>query len=73
VQVIEAVAHRTATAEDLKPIPAKQYLEELEYLRRRRRKLQNEIRKDEERVKFLADNCDMFARAESQWLYRDDL
>lgn len=71
VQTVETVAHRASN--DLKPVSARKYLEELKRLEKRRKKLQQQIKKDEERINYLSENCDIFARAEAQWLYGSDL
>ena len=66
VQKIEFDAHS-----DIKPIPANRFTERINALKAERRKLQRRIKRDQERVKFLNEHCDMFARAENYYLYGD--
>ena len=73
VQLIEYNAHKSIENSNTVPIPAVKYLEELERIRKRRRKLQRQMKKDEERIRFLEENCDMFERMEHHYLYGNDL
>lgn len=73
VQKIEKTAHRLSKVDNEKIIPAPRYLEELLTLRRRRTELKKQIRKDEERIKFLQKHTNMFQRAEDYKLYGNDL
>ncbi len=59
--------------EDLKPIPATQYLEELMILQREHKALKRRIKQDEERIRFLKENYSMYDRAENCYLYAGDL
>ena len=68
VQKIEYDAHS-----NLVPESAKEYLERLQALKRRRRSIQRQIKKDEKRVQFILENCDIFRRAEHYYLYGNDL
>lgn len=72
VQSIEYSAHGLSSAEEA-PVPAHQYIERIKKLQAERRKTQRQIKKDQERVQFVMDNCDMFKRAENHYLYGDDL
>lgn len=72
VQAIEAVAHGISE-NDISPIPAKDYIEEIKRLQKHHKNLKRQIREDEERINYLKENYDMFARAEKQWLYGSDL
>jgi len=42
-------------------------------LQAERRRLKKLIARDQKRVKFLQEHCDMFQRAEHHYLYGDDL
>ena len=72
VQEIEYSAHGLVH-EEREAIPAKQYLQQIKRLQAERRKIKRQMKRDEERVQFIRDNCDMFRRAEHQYLYGDDL
>lgn len=72
VQPIEYSAHKLSSNEEV-PVPAQQYIERIKKLRAERRRIQRQIKKGQERVQFIMDNCDMFRRAENQYLYGDDL
>lgn len=72
-QSIEAVAHGISQQPDIKAIPAKDYLEEIRKIQRRRKRLQKEIKKDEERVRFLIEHCNTFSISENRYLYGKDL
>lgn len=69
VQTIEYIAH----SQESKPAPVQKYVEEIMAIKRRRKQLKRLMKKDEERVKFLSRNYDMFSMAENQWLYGNDL
>ena len=71
VQKIEHDAHNCV--KDVVPVPAKEYLERIQKLKEERKRLQRQIEKDTKRVQFIMENCDMFARAESKYLYGDSL
>ncbi len=72
VQSIEYSAHELPPAEEA-PVPARQYIERIKKLQAEQRRIQRQIKKDQERVQFIMDNCNMFKRAEKQYLYGDDL
>lgn len=67
VQEIEYHAHNLN--DDVVPEPAVKYLERIKQLQREQRRIQRKIREDQERVRFITQNCDMFKRAEHQYLY----
>ena len=71
VQKIEFAAHYTEA--EPKPVPAKDYIKELERLRRERKKLRDQLKEAEERVEFMSHFVDYFKIAENQWLYGEDL
>lgn len=73
VQAIETSAHSIAVPENTKPIPAEKYKEQIERIRRSRKRIQRLMKKDEERVKFIQEYMDVFALCEHQKLYGDDL
>lgn len=68
VQKIEYEAHA-----DIVPMPARDFAEHIKTLKEERKRLQRRIKRDQERVKFITERCDMFARAERQYLYGNDL
>lgn len=72
VQEIEYSAHRLSAPEE-KPVPAHQYIEHIKRLQKEHRKIQRQLKINQERIQFLMDNCDMFERAEKKYLYGDDL
>lgn len=72
VQSIEYKAHQE-DIEKAESIPAQKYLEKIRELQREKRRLEQRIRRDKKRVQFIIENCDMFKRAEHQYLYGDDL
>lgn len=72
VQTIEYYAHKNTNVE-LITEPAPKYLERIKELQKEKRRIQRQMRKDQERVEFIRDNCDMFRRAEHQYLYGNDL
>ena len=72
VQTIEYVAHDINSKENV-PEPAKEYLERIKRLQAEHRRIKRQIERDKKRVQFIMDNCDMFRRAEHQYLYGDDL
>lgn len=71
VQTIEYTAHDLP--ENVVPEPAKEYLERIKRLQAEHRRIKRQIERDKKRVQFIMDNCDMFRRAEHQYLYGDDL
>lgn len=73
VQEVEAVAHGMIAESNAQPIQGEKYIEEIRRIQRRRKKLHKQMKQDEERLHFLRENCDMFARAENYHLYGDDL
>lgn len=73
IQEIEAVAHGMVSDPKIQPVSADKYIEEIRRIQRRRKKLHKQMKQDEERLHFLRENCDMFARAENYHLYGDDL
>lgn len=73
VQSIEAAAHKISVPTDAEIMPAQKYLDRIKRLQKERRRLNAQIEKDKERVRFIMDNCDMFKRAEYHHLYGDDL
>ncbi len=72
VQPIEYSAHNLSSAEDV-PTSAQQHIEKIKKIQAEHRRTQKQIKKDQKRVQFIIDNCDMFRRAEDQYLYGDDL
>lgn len=54
------------------PVPAQAYLERIKRLQKERKRLEREIEKDQKRVQFIMENCDMFARAEKHYLYGNE-
>ena len=72
VQTIEYHAH---TDDEPATIfePADKYLERVTQLQRDKLRIQRQMRKDRERVQFIRENCDMFKRAEHQYLYGNNL
>ena len=72
VQTIEYYAHKSTIAESVSE-PAPKYLERIKELQKEKRRIQRQMKKDQERVQFIRDNCDMFRRAEHKYLYGDDL
>ncbi len=72
VQAIEYKAHQE-DIEKAEHVPAQKYLEKIRELQREKRRLEQRIRRDKKRVQFIMDNCDMFKRAEHNYLYGDDL
>lgn len=73
VQTIEYAAHNIDIPDTAERIPAQKYLQQLQKLKREKQKLRRQMRKDRERVEFIREHCDMFRRAEHQYLYGDDL
>ena len=71
IQAIEYEAHDGLTYTETES--AERYIERLNRLRKSHRRLKREIEKDKKRVAFIAENCDLFTRAQHQYLYRDDL
>lgn len=72
VQSIEYSAHQLETKKAV-PEPAQKYLERIRDLQKERRRIQRQIKKDQERVKFIMDNSDLYKLAEHQYLYGDEL
>lgn len=72
VQPIECSAHELSSKEEF-PVPAQQYVDRIKKLQAERRQTQRQMKKDQERVQFIIDNCDMFRRAENLYLYGDNL
>lgn len=72
-QAIETIAHEIPYQPDIKTIPAKDYLEEIRKIQRHRKRLQKEMKKDEERVRFLIEHCNTFSISENRYLYGKDL
>lgn len=72
VQSIEYNAHQLDT-EKVVPEPAQKYLERIKELQKERRRIQRQIKKDQERVKFIMDNSDLYKLVEHQFLYGDEL
>ena len=74
VQAIEAAAHEIIQNQNMsKSMPSMEFEKEIRRLRRRAKRLREKIRRDEERVQFLIENCDVFAMAERNYLYGKDL
>lgn len=85
VQQIEYVAHSSTMTMDFTsgvrmdfmqkptPIPAKDFEEKIKSLQAERRRLQRRIKRDQERVNFITEHCDLFAREEHHYLYGNDL
>ncbi len=59
VQSIEYTAHRL-NIENTVPEPAQKYLDRIRQLQKEKRRIQQQIKQDQERVKFIMNNCDMF-------------
>ena len=55
------------------PEPAQIYLDRIKQLQAERRRLKKRIARDQKRVEFIQEHCDMFQRAEHHYLYGDDL
>ncbi|MDO5540557.1 MAG: hypothetical protein Q4F83_10895 [Eubacteriales bacterium] len=72
-QQIEAIAHGLANQPDAKVMSIDEIERRIKRLQRQRRKIQRQIEVDKERIEFLRENCDMFARAEHNYLYSNDL
>ena len=72
VQSIEYATHGL-NYKDTDTVPAERYIERLNRLRQSQRRLKREIEKDKKRVALITKNCNLFARAQHQYLYRDDL
>lgn len=72
VQSIEYNAHQLDTKKVV-PEPAQKYLERIKELQKERRRIQRQIKKDQERVKFIMDNSDLYKLVEHQYLYGDEL
>lgn len=72
VQSIEYNAHQLDT-EKVVPEPAQKYIERIRELQKERRRIQRQIQKDQERVKFIMNNSDLYKLAEHQYLYGDEL
>lgn len=72
VQPIACPAHELSSKEEF-PVPAHQYVDRIKKLQAERRQTQRQMKKDQERVQFIIDNCDMFRRAENLYLYGDNL
>lgn len=73
VQEVEYAAHKGIEKKEIVPIPAKIYLDRITRLKKERKRLQKQIEQDQERVNFIMQHCDMFARAEHYHLYGDEL
>ena len=69
VQEIEYYAHHLHKD----PEPAQIYLDRIKQLQAERRRLKKRIARDQKRVEFIQEHCDMFQRAEHHYLYGDDL
>lgn len=72
VQAIEYTAHQLDTKETT-PEPAKKYLDRIQRLKKEQQMIQKQIKHDQERVKFIMDNCDLYKLAEHQYLYGNNL
>ena len=69
IQEIEYYAHHPHKD----PEPAQIYLDRIKQLQAERRRLKKLIARDQKRVEFIQEHCDMFHRAEHHYLYGDDL
>lgn len=69
VQEIEYYAHHPHKD----PEPAQIYLDRIKQLQAEQRRLKKRIARDQKRVEFIQEHCDMFQRAEHHYLYGDDL
>lgn len=69
VQEIEYYAHPLHKD----PEPVQIYLDRIKQLQAERRRLKKRIARDQKRVEFIQEHCDMFHRAEHHYLYGDDL
>lgn len=72
VQAIEFTAHESLSSETAS-VSAQRCIERIKQIQAERRKIQRQMKRDQKRVQFIQDNCDMFRRAEYQYLYGDDL
>lgn len=72
VQAIEYTAHQFDTKE-VAPEPAQKYLDRIQQLKKEQQRIQRQIKRDQERVKFIMDNCDLYELAEHHYLYGDNL
>ena len=79
VQTIEAIAHQVPKVpEDAEHIPADKFKDHIEQLRKRKRKIQRQIKKKEKEIAFIQKHVAdpdkyFFEAAERHWLYGDDL
>lgn len=76
VQIIEAAAHESPTQKPIPADPSKAVAaENAAHLvkRRKRRRNRKQERYVQERSAFLTEHCDMFALAEHNYLYGNDL
>lgn len=72
VQAIEYTAHQLDTKKTT-PEPAQKYLDRIQQLKKEQQRIQRQIKRDQARVKFIMDNCDLYELAEHQYLYGDNL
>lgn len=68
VQKIEYEAHSNIMA-----MSANDFADHIIALREERKRLQKRIKRDQERINFINENCKMFIQTESQYLYEEDL
>lgn len=73
VQTIEHSAHNIDIPDDAERVPAHKYLQYIKRLQQKKRRIQQQMKRDQERVQFIRENCDMFKRAEHQYLYGNNL
>lgn len=72
VQSIEYAAHQLDTT-DAVPEPAQKYLDRIQQLKKEQQKIQRQIKRDQERVKFIMDNYNLYELAEHHYLYGNNL
>lgn len=75
VQTIEAKAHELIKPNNIEPMPGDKYVEEIKRLQRRRKRLQRQLKEEENRIRFMVEECgiNLFEQAERYKLYGDDL
>lgn len=72
VQTIEYTAHQL-DAKKTTIEPAQKYLDRIQQLKKEQQRIQRQIKRDQERIKFIMDNCDLYKLAEHHYLYGDNL
>ncbi len=67
VQSIEHTAHQLDTTDTI-PESAKRYLDKIQQFKKEQKKIQRQIKRNQERVKFSMDNCDLYNLTEHHYL-----